>query len=145
MKVKKIRCLLCRTVIENDWEKEVVRSGVSCNCKNETTLINFFTLSQPQSVVTAIDKTKVQAQLLEYDKKLGNTGDWFYLIEPETKETPKYRKWLCKLEDGGIIGGLIVEWESPKLMTFNECRMYIKNNNVQHKDGRIFHLIKNKG
>ena len=88
MKVKKIICLNCDTTLESDYDKKEYKVFVKCGCPNETSLENYFTMSQPGSVVKAIDKTKVKAQALE-DYPFAKKDEWFYLIKPKTKETPK--------------------------------------------------------
>jgi len=140
MIVKKIHCLECDTILEADFDKKIYKA--SCGCKNKTTLDNEFRISKPGSVVYAIDKTKVKAQVLEDIEDL-KTGEWFYLIEPEDENTPKYKKWVGKYGGSchGFIEGMIVDFTTEEEMTFNECRTYLKTNNVQGSEGQIYHLL----
>lgn len=141
MRVKKVICLECNTVLEVDYDVKNYVNTQSCDCPNETSLYNYFTISQPGSIVRAIDKTKVKAQLLYDTENVGKAGDWFYLIKPEDENTPKFTKWEGKTEDGGFTGGLIVDFETEP-MTFNDCRTYLKTNVVMSSEGRIYSLFR---
>jgi hypothetical protein len=138
MKVKRIKCLACNTVLTADWEEGQTFS--KCGCSNGTSIENYFKLSQPGTIVRALDKSKVEAQLL-YDTEWGKAGDWWVLAEPEDENTPKFTMWMGKIEEGGFTGGLIVTFKTSP-MTFNECRTYIKTNRVMTTDGRVYHLMK---
>lgn len=148
MKVKKIHCLNCDTILEVDFD--VIKKGnrkyedyeKSCGCENQTTLINFFTISQPGSIVTAIDKSKVKAQALQ-DYDYCKKGEWWFLVTPENEDTPKYTKWHGAYggKCDGFISGCGVNFETEKPMTFNECRIYLKTNMIKGVEGQIYHLI----
>jgi len=145
LKVKKIHCLSCNTILEADFDKG--QSYIACKCINGTELHNRFTISQPGSLVIAIDKTKVKAQAI-YDIKGTSIkkDDWFYLIEPEKDNEPKYTSWTGRYGGScsGFIEGLVVDFKTDLPMTFNECRTYLKSNMVTGPEGQIFHLISNK-
>ncbi len=138
MKIKQIHCLNCDTILESDYDKKDYEDYVECNCENKTSLMNYFTFSQPGSIVRAIDKTKVKA-LAQDDFPFAKKGEWFYLITPEGEDEPKYTKWRGNTEAGGFTGGMSVNFETEP-MTFNECRTYLKTNTIMHPEGRIFHL-----
>ena len=128
MKVKKIKCLKCGKLLESDFTKKNYNSLVKCDCDNETSLMNYFTFSQPGSIVHAIDKSLVEAQALQ-DFDICKKGEWWNL--GNTDKT-KYTEWEGKLEPGGFVGGLIVKFKTNP-MTFNECRTYLKSNIVIDK------------
>lgn len=136
-KVHKIHCLICDKIIETNDDV------VSCGCKNETTLNNQFTLSRPNSTISALDKTKTKGQLLYDIDGLGKTGDWFFIREPETESTSEHTRWKGQLGGNtpGFLAGKVVEFTTP-LMTSNECRQFLKTNYVTDKetDGQIYHL-----
>ena len=138
MKVKKVRCLVCKTTIEADYDKGVRFAQCSDDCKNKVKLFNTFRLSSPGSVVEAIDKTQVQAQ----DQ---NTMDWWYLIPPEDSSSPKYTEWVGRYGGGvsGFIEGMIVDFKTED-MTFNECRMHLKENFITGDEGRIYSVLRPK-
>mgnify|MGYP007066223399 CR=1 FL=1 len=135
MKVKKIVCLSCGTELVSDYDKKNYESFVECDCENETSLQNYFTISQPGSIVRANDKSKVKAQALQ-DYEFCKKGEWWILASPDTKT---FTKWRGRIEEGGFTGGLSVEFETEE-MTHNECRTYLKTNRIMHEDGRIFHV-----
>lgn len=147
MKVKKIHCLNCDTILEVDFEdknrkKDYKSSYAECGCSNKTSLTNYFTISQPGSIVSAIDKSKVKAQALQ-DYDVCKKGEWWYLITPENEDTPRYTKWSGTYGGNcsGFMDGLGVDFETPKPMTFNECRIYLKTNMILGEEGQIYHLI----
>jgi len=135
MKVKKVRCLVCGTTLEADYDKGIKWAACEEDCPNQVRLLNTFRLSSPGSVVEALDKTKVQA--LDPD-----TEEWWFLIEPEDKNTPKYTEWVGRYGGGvnGFIDGLQVDFKTDP-MTLNECRMHIKSNVVLGPEGRIYSLL----
>jgi hypothetical protein len=142
MKVKKIHCLLCDSILEADFDNGI--SYAECNCENQTSLTNSFRISQPGSYVRAIDKTKVMAQALYDIEALDlKKDDWFFLIQPENESSPKYKKWIGKYGGNcsGLVEGLLVSFETNSPMTFNECRIYLKTNFVAGADGQIYHLV----
>jgi len=148
MRIKKIICLECNTILEVDFDKKNYKSFKECSCPNKTSLENYFTISQPGSIVRAVDKSKVKFQYAYnvqgaiIESQSDSPENWFYVLEPDNENTPKYTKWLGKLEDGGFLGGVATEFETDVPYTFNECRTYLKTNNVQSSDGRIYSLIK---
>lgn len=141
MIVKKIHCLACNKILDADYDNGV--TFVECGCDNGTSLSNEFRISQPGSYVRAIDKTKVKAQALsDIENSDIKSGDWFYLIPPETVDTPKYTQWLGRYGGScsGFIEGLAVKFKTDKPMTFSECRTHLKTNNVTGSEGQIYHL-----
>ncbi len=129
MKVKKIKCLKCNTILESDFDLKDYESFVECGCSNKTSLQNYFTFSQPGSIVRANNKILVEAQLL-YDTDWGKIGDWWVL---GVTDKTKYTEWSGRLEEGGFVGGLSVDFKTPQPMTHNECRTYLKTNRIIDK------------
>ena len=145
MKVKKIHCLSCNTILEADFDKNVFNAD--CGCDNQTKLRNTFRISQPGSLVLAIDKSKVKGQALyDVENTTIKKGEWFYLIEPDKDDEPKYKKWIGKYGGtcSGFIEGMVVNFETEKTMTFNECRTYLKTNMITGDEGQIYHLMSNR-
>ena len=147
MKVKKVHCLNCDTILEVDFDKQDKRKKDikyfdECKCSNKTSLTNYFTISQPGSIIQAIDKSKVKAQSLK-DTKFCKKDEWFYLIEPDNENTPKYTKWHGAYGGDcvGFLEGVGVNFTTEEPMTFNECRIYLKTNKVYGVEGQIYHLI----
>lgn len=141
MKVKKIHCLACNTILEADFDKGIYE--VECGCDNKTHLSNTFRISQPGSRVYAIDKTKVKGQALE-DSRDFKKDEWFYLSLPDTEDEPKYTKWRGKYggDCPGFIEGVVVEFETEEPLTYNQCRTYLKTNIVEGVEGQINHVYK---
>ena len=137
MKVKTIKCLNCDTILVSDYSKDDYETLVECGCENQTSLQNYFTISQPGSIVRANDKSLVEAQALQ-DFNFCKKGEWWILGVSDDTE---FTKWRGRLEEGGFVGGLSVEFTTDK-MTHNECRTYLKTNVVIHKgEGiRIYHV-----
>lgn len=148
MKIKKVHCLVCDTILEVDFDKTSKRkkyddSYAECGCSNNTTLTNYFTISQPGSIVTAIDKSKVKAQALQ-DCDFCKKDEWFYLVVPDDENTPRYTKWhgaYGGINCDGFLEGVGVNFTTETPMTFNECRTYLKTNKVYGVEGQIYHLI----
>ncbi len=78
----------------------------------------------------------MKGRLLEDKKGCGKKGDWFYIREPEDKDTPKFSRWL-----GQTISGFVVIFET-KLMTPNTCRQLPKSDDIRDIDSgeRIYHF-----
>ena len=129
MRVTTIKCLECETILVSDYSQKKYESFVGCNCTNETSIENYFTISQPGTIVRAIDKSKVQALINDEWVNLGSTDD------------VKYTEWLGVTEGGGFAGNLQVYFNTEP-MTSNECRTYLKKNNILCSEGRIYHVLK---
>ena len=135
LRVKTIKCLNCDTTLTSDYSVEGYEDFVECNCPNETSLQNYFTFSQPGSIVRSNDKSQVKAQALQ-DYDFCKKGDWWVL---GVSDDTKYTKWSARIEEGGFTGGLSVTLDTEP-MTHNEARTYVKTNRIMHEEGRIYHI-----
>ena len=127
--MKVIKCLNCNTELVSDYNKEGYDDFVECGCENETSLQNYFTISQPGSIVRAKDKLLVTAQALQ-DYDFCKKGDWWIL---GSSDETLYVEWSGRLGEGGFTGGLSVSFTTPEPMTKNDCRTYLKTNTIIDK------------